>query len=373
MILIYSDHHVVDFWIASLKFWQDYKICHDLNEFILSNVKVKLSFTKGRTFDYDNPMIHDNQLFADYIIKLSECSNFVFSFDTEIHDFHWEIWDNCHRDNIFWITSGFVNDKLIGKNVINWLFFFDTINRNYNRNYNGKLQHKLQNLQSHFPKNKIYDALLGRNRLHRTFVYDSLKNLNLFDNSIVSYQTSDDVVGYVDFWKNFKWEAETINPYITNPGGTEQYYNYNGLSMPLSQILPIEIYNESAYSIIAETGFSNRYSLITEKTAKPLLAKRIFITFSGYKFLENLKLLGFKTFDGIIDESYDLVTDNEQRWTMAMQQAKILSQLDQETTYSKAKDILEHNYNNFMCTDWTGYAITQIQSKIDFLADKYLT
>jgi hypothetical protein len=55
--------------------------------------------------------------------------------------------------------------------------------------------------------------------------------------------------------------------------------------------------------------------------------------------------LGFKTFDGIIDESYDNVEDNQTRWTMALSQLMWLDTQDQIEILEEASSILEHNYN----------------------------
>jgi hypothetical protein len=98
-----------------------------------------------------------------------------------------------------------------------------------------------------------------------------------------------------------------------------------------------------------------------------MIYKRLFIAFSGYKFLYNLKKLGFRTFDNVIDESYDLIIDDTQRLNAAFDQVKYLSTVPQETILPKIKDTLEHNYNLIMTTDWTKFATDQVQQKINSL------
>ena len=128
----------------------------------------------------------------------------------------------------------------------------------------------------------------------------------------------------VPYKPNDRWKADEFfaKDYFIWPVGAESktvrmssnLVNYKGLEARLSNIIPVEVYNNTAYSIVAETDTENSFSFFTEKIAKPLLTKRLFIVFSGYKYLENLRKLGFKTFDGIIDESYDLIENTEDRF-----------------------------------------------------------
>jgi hypothetical protein len=70
---------------------------------------------------------------------------------------------------------------------------------------------------------------------------------------------------------------------------------YNGIEIALSRVIPIDVFNQTAYSIVAETNTDNTLSFYTEKTAKPMIARRLFVAFTGYRFLENLRSSGFKT------------------------------------------------------------------------------
>jgi hypothetical protein len=125
-----------------------------------------------------------------------------------------------------------------------------------------------------------------------------------------------------------------------------------------------DVYKRQAYSIIAETDFDNTLSCFTENTAKPMIAKRLFIAFTGYKFMHNLRALGFRTFDGVIDESYDLIKDDTQRYTAAFEQVKWLCNQPQEEIYAKIVDIVDHNYRVLMTRNWTVWAADQISSVI---------
>lgn len=66
-------------------------------------------------------------------------------------------------------------------------------------------------------------------------------------------------------------------------------------------------YSNGMIELVTETETDMFF--ITEKIIKPIQAKIPFVVIGSYKFLYNLRKLGFKTFDSIIDESYDQEID----------------------------------------------------------------
>jgi hypothetical protein len=90
----------------------------------------------------------------------------------------------------------------------------------------------------------------------------------------------------------------------------------------------------------------------TEKTVKPILARRLFITLGNRYHLEGLRRLGFKTFHGIIDESYDSIEGTTDRHNAALEQLKWLCEQDQEDILKRCRDIVDHNYNLMYGNDW---------------------
>lgn len=80
----------------------------------------------------------------------------------------------------------------------------------------------------------------------------------------------------------------------------------------------------------------------------------MFIVLSGQHYLRNLRSLGFKTFDGIIDETYDSISDNDQRFKLACEQITYLTNQPQEEILEKIQPITEHNKRVMIETDWYG-------------------
>ena len=211
-------------------------------------------------------------------------------------------------------------------------------------------------------KPRRFDALLGVLKPHRDFVYKAVNDNNLNDKFIMTYGGAwDDNSFYAE--KYFAWEPDCIP--VGKIIGTADWVDYYGVRTGLSRVIPIQVFNDTYYSIVAETDHDNTLSFFSEKTAKALIARRLFVAFTGYKFLHNLRQYGFQTFGNVIDESYDLEINDEKRYTMAFEQVKYLCNTNPETVIEKIQEVLEHNYKVIMETDWTQYAINQIQDVIN--------
>ena len=91
-----------------------------------------------------------------------------------------------------------------------------------------------------------------------------------------------------------------------------------------------------------------RQLYITEKIYIPMCYKQFYILFGRPHTLKFMKSIGYKTFNTIIDESYDNELDNEKRFVMAYKEARKICalNLDQiEKLYQKVEPIVEYNYN----------------------------
>ena len=97
------------------------------------------------------------------------------------------------------------------------------------------------------------------------------------------------------------------------------------------------------------------YNFFTEKTLKPIKAFQPFVIFSMPGALQDLKQLGFRTFDQFWNEDYDNIKDTQQRLEAVVDVVKTLSNMPSDTWLQMYKDmqpILEHNHNVLMHTEW---------------------
>ena len=92
--------------------------------------------------------------------------------------------------------------------------------------------------------------------------------------------------------------------------------------------------------------------MFSEKEAKPVIAQRPFIVFGAKNQLKAFKSLGFKTFDSVIDESYDNIDDKVQRWNQALDSMMALTDKDPIEVYATLKDVLAHNKDHFENGNW---------------------
>ena len=82
-------------------------------------------------------------------------------------------------------------------------------------------------------------------------------------------------------------------------------------------------------------------SRFVEKIMIPILFKKPFLNLGPLNGLEILKTYGFKTFDSIIDESYDKEVDLDKRMDMVLDELERLSTID----LNELTPILDYNYN----------------------------
>jgi hypothetical protein len=261
---------------------------------------------------------------------------------SELHDRTVEFVQRNDNKQISYFICGDFNWQLEHSPVHKFYDWFSTTVHFYKYE---RPQLLTNSLQPYAVKPKMFDALLGRKKFHRDIAFQQLDR----ENNIVTYLDTHEC----DFSDPSRWRWESAGLLIEKPvEWTVERVNYHGYRMSLSQVVPLEVYNESAYSLVAETSYSNHYTFYTEKTVKPILAQRLFITLSSQNSLKNLRNIGFKTFDSVIDESYDSVEPLNQRFDNALEQVRYLSTQNQETILEKTRPICEHNYAHMMRTDW---------------------
>ena len=194
-------------------------------------------------------------------------------------------------------------------------------------------------------KNKTHKFLFLNRRLevHKLEVllqlYENIKN-----ESIISYDKtliSDDVL--FEFTTNFELKNKFDSIPNKSIADIENIKDVNGYKDENS-----ELYEKSLFSIVTETNFYNDNDFISEKIFKPLWHMQPFIVIGRPYMLKYLKELGFKTFDWLIDETYDTIEDNNTRMKLIITEIEKLNKMDFNLLKEKihnSYDILEHNRN----------------------------
>ena len=93
----------------------------------------------------------------------------------------------------------------------------------------------------------------------------------------------------------------------------------------------INLYEDSYFNIVLETMIDVDASggqFVTEKTFKPIFNNQFFVAVSSVDHQRHLRDLGYQTFGRCIDESYDSITDNQQRFEAVLDLTRNLARTD---------------------------------------------
>lgn len=212
---------------------------------------------------------------------------------------------------------------------------------------------------------KYFDVLLGSEKRHRRWLFDKMQQQNLlklayvnltgpiksaFDETEIVYRTK----GINSF------EEPCVQSIVSKKFGFNSrkhidVLNQNETMNPrASYMVPWRLYEQTLYSVVTETNdcIEDNIYFFTEKTGKCLFAHRPFVLFSGQGHLRYLKSMGFKTFESVIDESYDDIADYETRWNAAFAQLQWLVQQPPREILTTLRPILAHNSFLIRNTDY---------------------
>jgi hypothetical protein len=203
----------------------------------------------------------------------------------------------------------------------------------------------------------IYNRAWSNTREYR------LKFLDLLiDNQLVDYcQTSlrsvepELNVHYQDYtFKNNKWK-----PHNT----LEIHYPENTANSHYSADFDINDYNNTDIEIVLETLFDDSRLHLTEKSLRPIACGQPFVLVATHGSLEYLRKYGFKTFDGIIDESYDLIQDPVDRMSAVistMKQIVSWSKDQYKDNIKKLQDIAKYNQQHFFSANFFNLIVDEL-------------
>ncbi len=192
-----------------------------------------------------------------------------------------------------------------------------------------------------------------RGHPHRRYLFYNFFNNNiLYENSYISLNNNDKKVyhNYSLYFGISRDECNRMNEFFYN-AISQWSFDGEDLNYNLANQFDSNFHKKTFVSLVSETSVSSGIVFFSEKTFKPIYACQPFILLGNPYSLKKLKEFGFKTFDKWWDESYD----NEIDFTKRVEKIKkilyqIISKSDDELILilNEMKDILEHNFNNFL-------------------------
>ncbi len=104
-----------------------------------------------------------------------------------------------------------------------------------------------------------------------------------------------------------------------------------------------EPYIDTYFSLVTETVFDYPYSFRTEKIWKPIAMGHPWIAVANHGYYRDLRNLGFRTFDTIIDESFDQISNDQCRLDRIVALVEDLCQQDLASFIKECYNVCKYN------------------------------
>jgi hypothetical protein len=125
---------------------------------------------------------------------------------------------------------------------------------------------------------------------------------------------------------------------------------------------------DSMFYVPTETVYFGQRTHVTEKTFKAIALEMPFIVVAPAGTLAYLREYGFQTFGDVIDESYDLETDDLRRLEMVtdlLHKIDTLSPTEKHAMYQACLPAVEHNHQHFYKGNFEQKLWTELMSMLN--------
>jgi len=193
------------------------------------------------------------------------------------------------------------------------------------------------------------------NRIHkwwRAAVMSDLQHQGVLDRSLWSYNTKiteddrpEDNPIRLDQqadWHQIMQEFLNQGPYVCDSSDAVSHNDHRHINA--------DLYCQSYCHLVIETLFDVDQSggtFLTEKTYKCLKFGQPFVIVGPVGSLAVLRASGYRVFDHMIDNSYDLIVDNTERWLAVKNSILEIKHQDMHQWYLGCLDDVHHNQWHF--------------------------
>jgi len=203
--------------------------------------------------------------------------------------------------------------------------------------------------------------LNGRARPHRKYLYERMRRRGLLDQSLYTMlDAKPTVVRHFDFVENDinvmatptelrrlpdHYEVPRYREPVLGPITDRTYLKQDLFRREWGEIyLEPAAYIDTYFSLVTETVCAeSAVSFRTEKIAKPLAMGHPFVVASTPGFYRDLKSLGFRTFEHVIDESFDRIENAQDRMDRITDVVADLCTQDLASFLAACEDICKYN------------------------------
>ena len=255
----------------------------------------------------------------------------------------------CIKHNLNTNCYKVVSGNTAADNIKNFVYFPDHELLYWHRNSKVPATPVHANNRSH-----DFTVLSRTHKWWRATAMTDLYRSGLLKNCLWSYRTD---VALNEPENDNPIEVDTLNirtniteflnkgPYTSDTLTADQQNDHH--------IIETVHYTESYCNIVLETHFDADGSggtFLTEKTFKPIKHGQPFVIIGCPGSLATLRKLGYKTFDHAIDNSYDNIQDNTQRWIAVKETISKLKSQDLHAWFESCRSDVEHNQQLFCST-----------------------
>ena len=193
-------------------------------------------------------------------------------------------------------------------------------------------------IPKNYSKHFLYQNRIPK--LERTYLYNKMIENNLLDYCMYSWNV-ENIKKYPG--RNPNHKNMLLETSIANYNKIDNHTEFIDMSSLNS------FYKNTFCSILVESEIDEDIIFFTEKTTKAIANKHPFIFFNSPYSIKKLKEFGFKTFDKWWDESYDTISDINERIGKIIELITQLSKKNNNELIQIRKEmdaILTHNRNN---------------------------
>lgn len=241
----------------------------------------------------------------------------------------------------------FVSGNTAAADIDNFVYFADHELLYYTRN---KTEQKIVKTNGSHPR--VFTSLSRTHQWWRATALADLKRRGLLDNSYWSYNPAITVGNVIE---DCPIEIDTLNirEYLMDFVSKGPYRaddltaaDHNNHSLTVE-----EHYANAACNIVFETLFDADGSggaFLSEKTFKPIKHGQPFVVAGCAGTLQVLRDMGYRVFDSVIDNTYDTIRNNTDRWIALRTVIESIAHGDSEAFRRRCSSDVAHNQALFL-------------------------
>lgn len=219
----------------------------------------------------------------------------------------------------------------------------------------------LQNINHDFSRNfLVYNRSWSGSREYRLRFTEMMIDYGLLPHCKITFSALDDNKYYGDH--EFKNPAFGIKRFDLH----DQLATNHACSAH-SAVFDADDYNDTMMEVVLETLFDSDKIYLTEKILRPLACGRAFMVLAAPNSLRFLHRYGFQTFQPLIDESYDEMSNSADRLEAVvkeMQRIASMTLVQKQCLVRDMQHICDHNRKHFFSKQFQTSVLSEFVANI---------